>query len=87
VIPLATYTLCHNDNVLLTLEACTTPPFSLGEVLCLHDADTGEQRGPFVVERLARQILYRTKQTEPEVCVPLAGQVVQVEVREAGKRE
>jgi hypothetical protein len=78
----ATYILCHAGTTLLTLDASTTPAFTLGETVCLHDPATGEQLGPYVVERLTRQIPYRTKQTEPLERVPLAGQEVCVQLRQ-----
>jgi hypothetical protein len=84
--PYTTYVLCHAGTTLLTLDASTTPPFTLGETLCLHDPQTGEQLGPFVVERLTRQILYRTQHTEPAALVPLAGQAVYIELQEVGEQ-
>ena len=80
-----TYVLCHAGVELLRCEASITPPFTVGEALCLHATDTGKQCGPYVVEHITRQLVYRTKQTEPPVCVPLAGQEIRVELRAVGE--
>jgi hypothetical protein len=81
--PYTTYLLCHAGTELLRCDASTTPAFTLGEVLTLGSPDTGETLGPFTVERITRQIMYRTKQQEPLARMALAGQEVRVELRKA----
>jgi hypothetical protein len=56
-------------------------PFTIGETLTLGNPETGEQLGVFTVAQIGRQIMYRTKQTEPPVCVPLTGQTIRVDLQ------
>lgn len=56
----STYALVHQGDLLLSLDFSLTPPFTVGEDVELHDDETRESLGYFMVERISRTILYRT---------------------------
>jgi hypothetical protein len=66
---------------LLRCDASTTPPFTLGETLCLHDPATGENLGVFMVAQLTRQVPYRVREAAPSTRVALTGQEIRLEMR------